>query len=507
MSELMYVHLPDRTVGELELKPSVASSRAKQRIELGQSSRQQRLAGNVGLNSYLLVDTAGEVQAGRGFTYHSLHLSEVAFWPDEDKMTSLLNTVPDDPDTLVVVETTANGHNFFRRFWKQAEAGVNDYLPIFFAWHDDANYTRPFLNEEERARFVPGDHEWGEAEPGLIEDYGLTLEQLNWRRWAIANRVGGDLRKFQQEYPSNPDEAFLATGKHVFSMVLVSRILARTERLAPPDEGLFAADEDSVELREVRGQTYRVPHKAIWTPREKIDIAPMGQPWWRRWADVDIGNWPGVEGFDEYAERTHPGQYIVTVDPSSDEETTSGEMDYHAVEVIDHKTLEQVAELRTRSLDADEIMLEALLAAIYFNNAWIAVEKTGGYGLSILGSLSRVYRYPWLYRRRAPDMRSEKQATRLGWDTNEKTKRQLIDYAKKIVREGVDGIRSPILAGEMATYVHDELGRANADSDAFDDCLMAWMIGQSVGAEIPLRTFERARQQSPRAVKSRVGGY
>lgn len=506
MSETMYAKLPNRTVGKLQIKPAIVASRRRTEIKLGEESRSARQAGELGINSSLVVDTAGEIQAGRGFTYHSLHLSEVAFWPDAAKMTALLNSVPDEPNTMVVLESTANGHNFFRRIWRQAEEGLNDYEAIFFPWFEDPYYVRPFLNDEERSRFEStiGEGEFGEAEPGL-QEMGITLEQLNWRRWAIANRTSGDLRNFQQEYPQTPEEAFLATGRQVFSMVLVSKVISRAEKLTP-DEGLIVADADTITKREVRGQTYSVPSAALWKPRETIDISPVGQAWWRLWAKPDVGNWEGPN-FDPRAERKQPGQYIVGVDPASGEETDSGELAYHAVEVIDHRTLEQVAEYRSRNVDPDQVMLEALHAALYYNGAWIAVEKTGGYGLSILNALVRIYRYPRVYRRRAPDIRTEKQSMRLGWDTNERTKRQLIDYAKKLLREGVDGVRSTVLAGEMATFVRDELGRTGPDTDAFADALMAWMIAQQVGNEIPLRTFEHARREPPRRVLSKVAGY
>lgn len=507
MSETMYAKLPDRTVGDLQLKPAIVASRRRTEIKLGEESRTARHAGELGINSSLVVDTAGEIQAGRGFTYHSLHLSEVAFWPDQAKLTALLNSVPDEQGTLIVLESTANGHNFFRRFWRQAEEGLNDYEAIFFPWFEDPYYVRPFLNDEARQRFKEeiGEGEWGEAEPGLVE-MGITLEQLHWRRWAIANRTSGDLRQFQQEYPQNPEEAFLATGRQVFSMVLVSRVIARTEKLTA-DDGLIVPDEDQIERREIHGQVYRVPQAALWKPRETIDISPIGQAWWKRWAEPDVGNWPGYPGHKPYEEQRHPGQYVIGVDPASGEETDSGELAYHAIEVIDHKTLEQVAEYRSRGVDPDQVMLEALHAALYYNGAWIAVEKTGGYGLSILNALVRIYRYPRVYRRRAPDLRSEKQSARLGWDTNERTKRQLIDYAKKLLRENVDGIRSPVLAGEMATFVRDELGRTGPDTDAFADALMAWMIAEQVGNEIPLRTFETARRAPVRRIKSAVSGY
>ena len=51
-----------------------------------------------------------------------------------------------------------------------------------------------------------------EKEKELQQIYGVTLEQLTWRRWCIQNNCAGDETQFIQEYPINPQEAFLSTG-------------------------------------------------------------------------------------------------------------------------------------------------------------------------------------------------------------------------------------------------------------------------------------------------------
>jgi alkylation response protein AidB-like acyl-CoA dehydrogenase len=68
----------------------------------------------------------------------------------------------------------------------------------------------------------------------------------------------------------------------------------------------------------------------------------------------------------------------------------------HAIEVIDHRTRKQVAEW-VGQIDPDLVALQMLLAALYFNRAWVAVEVTGGYGLSIARKLAMDWRYARTY--------------------------------------------------------------------------------------------------------------
>ena len=49
--------------------------------------------------------------------------------------------------------------------------------------------------------------------------FGATLEQLHWRRRMLyGTKIGGDLNLFHQEYPTTPQEAFVSSGRKVFSI-------------------------------------------------------------------------------------------------------------------------------------------------------------------------------------------------------------------------------------------------------------------------------------------------
>lgn len=474
IARLMWEELP------AEIRPREVAARRGKYLELVSRSS-------------LKVDTARDWEGGRGMTIHDAHCSELAFWPQpEKKLLALKNAVPRDEDTLVVLESTANGHNYFKEEWDRAAAGESDYAPVFVAWFDEPDYRIEFPSAEERARFEEsvGDGPFGEDEPRLLEA-GLELEQLLWRRWCIANNCDGSLEKFRQEYPSSPEEAFIATGARVFSPLRVRAIIDRCGAAARPERGRLDAGSRR-RFRTVAG-VLDVPASPRWTPG--------GGGFWRVWEH------PFVPSEEERAQGRVEGRYVIGVDVSQGQPDGAKEPAWHAIQVIDHRSRVQCAEYRSR-VDLDVLAEHAYLAALWWNRAWLAVEVTG-IGLPVARIVQRDFRYPFLYvRRRLDRAMHDKLEDRLGWDTNRVTKPLLEEHAVRLVREGLDGVRSEGLAREMLTYVRDERGRTGPERGQFSDRLMAWMIAQYVALELPIRrdegvkTGEAARFWTPRNKKT-----
>jgi hypothetical protein len=176
-------HLPD------ELKPSVDTHNAKELMFRA-------------LDSGYKVGTAGNKAVGRSATFQLFHGSEVAFWPNSElHAAGILQTVPDAAGTEVIHESTANGiGNFFHVQWQRAERGENDFQAIFVPW----------FWQEEYSRAAPADFVSTTEEEDYRAAYGLTKEQIFWRRSKIAEL--GDI-KFKQEYPANAAEAFQTSGE------------------------------------------------------------------------------------------------------------------------------------------------------------------------------------------------------------------------------------------------------------------------------------------------------
>ena len=142
MSKLFYTELP------AEIRPQLLNSNAK---ELIFNNRE-----GTGLNSKIRCMTAGSKGVGRSATYNKLHISELAFWQGDKKeiLTGLLQTVPYTEDSMVIIESTANGFDYYKTMWDEAVRGDNDYIPVFIGWNDLPEYQLPYngftLTQEEK---------------------------------------------------------------------------------------------------------------------------------------------------------------------------------------------------------------------------------------------------------------------------------------------------------------------------------------------------------------------
>jgi hypothetical protein len=503
----MHKRMPD------EIRPELAFYRdglTEKLMHLGVASKQQRAQGLLGLESQITIDTEKATAGGRGMTIHSLHLSERAFWDRKGKALGLMNAVPDDPDSLILDESTANGPGDFKDAWEMAEAGVSAFYACFTPWFEENTY-RMALNADEAAELEAdlGQHGlYGEDEEELVElmqakfeewreegihpadELGLAggpterqriLEHLAWRRWAIPNKCEGVVERFHQEYPSTSSEAFLASGRPVFPTKMVSAVKERAKKAT---EDAARGQLRAVETRKVRTRrgVLDIPTKVAWVPWSRLDVGEKRRAKWRLWEA------PRPAQGGEPA-----GAYVLGGDPASGEENGTDAVTgrvvlaAHALTVIDHRSLRQVASWASDQHDADEFADEALKAAIFFNRAWLAIERTGGWGLGPLRYIAREAHYPRTYRTAPQDTALPKDhEDRLGWSTDAATKPMMRDLGIQLLREGRDGIRDVELAGEMLTYMLDERGRMMPADGKRSDRLMAWLVAQMVAREKPV---------------------
>lgn len=176
------------------------------------------------LESEYAVGTAKNKGVGRGQTIQLFHGSEVAFYPSaEEHGRGILQAVADEPNTEIILESTANGMgNYFHNLWLQALSGSSEYQAIFLPWYWMERYKRF------ETGFKPH-----EDEQLLLDAYshdGLTPEHLAWRRMKImslSKDIGAGIELFKSEYPMNAEEAFLNAIDNVFitsSYVLRARM-------------------------------------------------------------------------------------------------------------------------------------------------------------------------------------------------------------------------------------------------------------------------------------------
>ena len=240
MSKLFYEEMPGW------LRPMKKASNAKELLFENPTPDTHTKQQNPGLRSKIKIDTAKNLGAGRSETVKNLHVSELAFWDRaEEVMTGLMQAVPDDPGTMVIVESTANGlGGYFYELCQNAIAGLNEFEFIFIAWFENPEYSRVFADEAEKERFSVS---LDKTEKHLSDTFGVTLEQLNWRRWCIANNLNGDIEVFKQEYPSSPEEAFLTSGTPVYDAQVVLNRLQKIRQYKPLAVGRLLYKLDDAE--------------------------------------------------------------------------------------------------------------------------------------------------------------------------------------------------------------------------------------------------------------------
>lgn len=160
------------------------------------------------LDSGYRVGTASNKGVGRSQTIHLFHGSEVGLWKNpEEHLKGIFQAVSDADGTEIILESTAQGfNNLFHDIWKSAERQETDFIPVFIPWFWQEEYAKP----------VPDDFVLQDDEHEIADLYGLTNEQIYWRRFKILDFAKGDLAAgllaFKQEYPLNAAEAFQYTG-------------------------------------------------------------------------------------------------------------------------------------------------------------------------------------------------------------------------------------------------------------------------------------------------------
>lgn len=167
---------------------------------------------------------------GRSKTYSKIHLSELSTWERPEQIDDGLDpAVPRTPRTFWMRESTAKGrHNWWHREWQIAEKGLGRCTNIFIPWY--AERTKYWL---------PVPASWSPLDDTLefarrVEEHGpkymhrkvvLDPEQLVWyERKKLEANEKGELFKFLEEYPAEPEEAFQFSGRSIFPILVIDRV-------------------------------------------------------------------------------------------------------------------------------------------------------------------------------------------------------------------------------------------------------------------------------------------
>lgn len=451
MSKLFYEEMPDY------LRPMKKASNAKELIFENPTPNVNDKQKNPGLRSKIKIDTAKNLGAGRSETIQNLHASEVAFWDNaEQVMLGLLQAVPDDPETMVIIESTPNGiGGYFYDLWNNAVKGLNDFTPLFFAWFEHPEYKRP----------LPFSFELDEEEQEIKQVYRLTDEQMVWRRWCIENNCNGDKEMFKQEYPSSPEEAFLSSGTPVFDnqkVLLRKKYLEQFYKDSPPLRGNIVYDYDD--------------EKQLILD-DSIRFEPDKNGWLTVYEEPLIG-YPYVIGGD----------------------IAEGGIDLSVGQVRNNTTWKKAATWRAHT-DTDLYAKQMYCLGKWFNTALIGIETN--FDLHPVKELQRLG-YWHQYNREIMDKFTGELQKKYGFQTTGATRPVIISKYVTLARESIELENDVQTLGEMLVFVRDENGRPAAQEGEHDDCVMADAICNEIRTQQSMTVTEEPIER-PKKLAEKLG--
>lgn len=401
------------------------------------------------------------------------HLSEVGLWKEtkgkkpEDLIQSIAGTVPKEPYSMIVLESTAKGiGTYFHREWQKSGNGDSGYVQVFVSWYEIEMYFSKFADDAERDAFIAS---MSDKEKYYFE-LGATLEGIKWYREKKRLESYDDWR-MGCEFPTTPEEAFQSTGRRAHAPEYVQRMRKFTkppvymgEMYANSRAGKGAIDK-SLEFQEQ-------PGGGLWL-----------------WALPD-------------KETPIKRRYVVSVDIGG----RSVGADWSVISIIDRYFLmeggvEECIGTWRGHLDQDLVIWQAVQIAKFFNSALLVVESNsldmkgdeGDHSLTILDEIKDFY--PHMFFRTDPQKIREGAPVRYGFHTNKQTKTDLVNQMNKRFRELGHIERDARALDEADCYEIKPDGTYGAVDGEHDDIYMSRGIGLKASQmmEPPVYVVEKSR--------------
>jgi hypothetical protein len=402
-------------------------------------------------NSRMQVEVAGE---SRGFTGQRVHISEAAFIENaDDFFNAILQVVPDEVDSLVIAESTANGvGNWFHNNWVAAVHGQNDWVPFFVPWFEDPTYQR---------RAIYAVEELADKDREKMARYKLTLEQMAWYVWTRTNKCSGDQDKMDQEYPCNDADCFLASGRKVFDTeglrhyIEASEYAGRENKIPDDCEIDFnPADKKNPIVRMVKGG------------RWKIYVPPIAR-------HMYIFGWDLSEG-----------------DPGSD---------WSPGVALNQHTLGIDAIYYART-PPDLCARQAAAAAWWYNGGRIAAEANN-HGIEFHAELIKHIQYPNIQMRRVSETSVAGRFTdKPGVWTSGENRTNLVNLVRRYVREKSGECLDPRMIREWQTLYYDKMSSGVDRVDHPDGEFMDLTMAMAMALYSHSGGFENTLEPLPLAV-------
>jgi hypothetical protein len=320
---------------------------------------------------------------GRGESVFLVVVDEIGFLPNSEEAYAAIEPIADVGGRIIFLGTANGEGNLLHHLWVGAEQGSNRYAHIFFPWS-------------------AGDRDlaWYEAKKAELPP------------WQLA-----------QEYPSNPEEAFLRSGNPVFDVDALRAIVPQEPR--------------------ARGYVWKPADR----PREFVNDGGALRIW-------------------EFPQEK--AVYVIGADVAGGLEHG----DYSCCFVLNASTRETVAMYHAR-VDADLFGTDILgELGLWYNTALVGVESNN-HGLTTCKALQKAG-YRNMYRQHRHLQRFEPKTEMLGWRTTLSSKALAIDELNKEIRDGGITVPCADTIQELKTFVREGNGRMHGSP--FDDRVMAFAI-------------------------------
>lgn len=393
--------------------------------------------------------------AGRSTTNQIVILDEYAFYQNVSNLErGILATQPKTGLVLTVYVSTSNGSNHFYDVVRQSQQPNSRIKHLFLPWHMQTEYMIP---PDKHSRFYDLDAyeptEYDMKLMDIFEEKGYPeedwLPKLNFYEVTMDKEAKGDQDYMFENYPSEEEESFAATGRPVLPAKVVNYWLEHPKDYVCLDQYL-----DQKTNKVVMGQT---PHSSI---RQYI---------------------PPIPGH----------RYILSIDPSS-----GYAADRTAGVVIDTATNEEVCSF-VDYIEQTECAELAINLATYYNKAVILIERNMG---ETMIEFIKNLGYPRLWL----DVKNSGRALKYGIRTTNPLKNEAIRRLKFLLNQGIYKPHDEMFLREAQHFNWTQLPgggfRAEAtgqdeNGDAYhDDCVMSRVIW---AASLDMGKFKKYMAKDP----------
>jgi Terminase large subunit, T4likevirus-type, N-terminal len=341
----------------------------------------------------------------RGESVYLAVIDELAYLPNSEEAWASIEPIADVGGRVIALSTANGEGNLFHQLWVGSQNKMNRFKSIFYPW---------WANGRDQA--------W----------YDEKKEDLP--EWQLA-----------QEYPSDPEEAFLKSGRPVFHLETLKRLDLEAK---PPIAVGFLAKYRNWKFVEQVGEPLRV--------------------------------W-------EFPEKE--GRYVIGADPAQG--LVHG--DFTAAHVINARNGTVVATWHGR-IDPDLFGSDVLAPLGRWYNAALVGVESNNHGLTTLKALQKVKYHP-IYMQRSPKYKKSVPTDVLGWRTSQSTKPLAIDELNKALRDGELTLWERETVSELRTFVRDDAGRMAGSP--FDDRTISLAIANQMLKHVWLREYQPETEPGP----------